>query len=61
MLSFPHVACFDSLTLTVSADRLFTQGDLFRAMEEYELALADDDSNILARNSLAICYGRLGR
>jgi tetratricopeptide (TPR) repeat protein len=30
-------------------------------MEEYKLALAADESNILARNSLAICYARLGR
>lgn len=58
---FPHVALFDTLTLTISADRLFTQGDNFAAMEEYKLALAADESNILARNSLAVCYARLGR
>jgi diguanylate cyclase (GGDEF)-like protein len=58
---FPHVALFDTLTLTISADRLFTQGDSFAAMEEYKLALAADESNILARNSLAVCYARLGR
>ncbi len=61
LTDFPHVALFDTLTLTISADRLFTQGDSFAAMEEYKLALAADESNILARNSLAICYARLGR
>ncbi|WP_028574827.1 diguanylate cyclase domain-containing protein [Desulfonatronovibrio hydrogenovorans] len=61
LIEFPHVACFDSLTLTVSADRLFTRGDTFAALEEYKLALAADEANTLARNSLAICYARLGR
>ena len=58
---FPYVAVFDSLTLTISADRLFTKGDNFAAMEEYKTALAVQESNILARNSLAVCYARLGR
>lgn len=57
----PRLACFDSLTLTVSADSLFTQGDTFAALEEYKQALAADENNLLARNSLAICYARLGR
>ena len=57
----PKVACFDSLTLTVSADSLFSQGDTFAALEEYKQALAADENNLLARNSLAICYARLGR
>ncbi len=61
LAGFPFVACFDSLTLTISADRLFTQGDNFSALEEYKLALAADENNTLARNSLAICYARLGR
>ncbi|WP_291318659.1 diguanylate cyclase [Desulfonatronospira sp.] len=57
----PRMACFDSLTLTVSADSLFSQGDTFAALEEYKQALAADENNLLARNSLAICYARLGR
>ncbi len=61
LAGFPYIASFDTLTLTISADRLFTQGDNFAAMEEYKLALAADESNTLARNSLAICYARLGR
>ncbi len=61
LTSPPKLACFDSMTLTVSADSLFTQGDTFAALEEYKQALAADEKNTLARNSLAICYARLGR
>ncbi len=61
LAGFPFVASFNSLSLTISADRLFTMGDTFSAMEEYKLALAADESNTLARNSLAVCYARLGR
>ncbi len=59
--NFPYVAVFDSVTLTISADRFFTKGDDFAALEEYKLALAAEESNILARNSMAVCYARLGR
>ncbi len=61
LTSPPKLACFDSITLTVSADSMFTQGDTFAALEEYKQALAADEKNTLARNSLAICYARLGR
>ncbi len=61
LISHPRLACFDSLTLTVSADTLFTQGEIFAALEEYKQALAADENNALARNSLAICYARLGK
>ncbi|GFK95919.1 Phytochrome-like protein cph2 [Fundidesulfovibrio magnetotacticus] len=57
----PRLALFDSISLTISADRLFTLGDLYGAVEEYRLALLADEGNVLARNSLGICLGRLGR
>jgi diguanylate cyclase (GGDEF)-like protein len=57
----PKFALFDSLSLTISADRLFTLGDTYMAMQEYKLALSADESNILAHNSLAICYAKLGK
>ncbi|WP_051261015.1 tetratricopeptide repeat-containing diguanylate cyclase [Desulfovibrio inopinatus] len=57
----PKVAVFDSISLTVSADRLFTAGDVYEAIEEYKLALIADDTNILARNSLSACLTRVGR
>jgi GGDEF domain-containing protein/tetratricopeptide (TPR) repeat protein len=57
----PHVAVFDSLSLTVSGDRLFALGDIYAAMEEYKRALLADEHNTLARNSLGICLAKLGR
>jgi len=55
------IAVFDTLTLTISADQAFSQGDLGRAIEEYKKALLLDESNALARNSLGICYARTGK
>lgn len=57
----PHVAAFDSLSMTVSGDRLFALGDIYAAMEEYKHALLADEANTLARNSLGICLAKLGR
>ncbi len=57
----PRLAVFDSISLTISADRLFTLGDVYAAIEDYKLALLADENNILARNSLGICLARLGR
>jgi GGDEF domain-containing protein/tetratricopeptide (TPR) repeat protein len=55
----PRIAVFDSISLTISADRLFALGDIYAAMEEYKLALLADEANILARNSLGICLAKL--
>jgi len=61
LLPEPHVGVVDSLALNISADKQFSQGDLYGAMEEYKLALLADENNTLARNSLGICLARLGR
>ncbi len=61
LLPEPHVGLIDTLALNISADRLFSQGDLYGAMEEYKLALLADEDNNLARNSLGICLARLNR
>lgn len=61
LLPDPRVAVFDSISLNLSADRRFMDGDVFGAIEEFKLALLDDENNILARNSLGICYAQLGR
>jgi len=55
------LAVFDTISLTISADRLFTLGDIYGAVEDYKLALLADEENRLARNSLGICLARLGR
>lgn len=61
LLPDPRVAVFDSISLNLSADRRFMDGDIFGAIEEFKLALLDDEKNLLARNSLGICYAQLGR
>ncbi len=61
LLPPPHVALFDSVSLNVAADRLFAEGDLYAAVEEFKLSLAADENNMLARNSLGICYAQLGK
>ena len=61
LLPDPRVAVFDSISLNLSADRRFMDGDVYGAIEEFKLALLDDENNLLARNSLGICLAQLGR
>ncbi|QJB55197.1 diguanylate cyclase [Pseudodesulfovibrio sp. zrk46] len=61
LLPEPCVAVFDSISLNLSADRRFMDGDVYGAIDEFKLALLDDDENLLARNSLGICFAQLGR
>ncbi|MEF8823171.1 MAG: tetratricopeptide repeat protein [Desulfohalobiaceae bacterium] len=61
LLSGNAVAVFDSLSLTVSADRHYARGELAEAINDYQQALLLDPENLLARNSLAICHAHLGR
>lgn len=56
-----RIACFDSVSLNISADRLYAQDEVFDAMAEYKKSLAADDTNALARNSLGVCYAQLGK
>jgi len=55
------IACFDSVSLNISADRLFAQGETYDAIAEYKKALTVDEGNLLARNSLGVCYARLNK
>jgi len=61
LLKPPRIGLVNSLALTIAADRLFSQDDLFEAVEEYKQALLADEENTLARNSLGVCLARLGR
>ncbi len=61
LLPEPHVGILNSLAINISADRKFSQGDTFGAVEEYRLALLADGDNILAWNSLGVCLAELGR
>ncbi|AGW14972.1 tetratricopeptide repeat-containing diguanylate cyclase [Megalodesulfovibrio gigas] len=61
LLPAPHLGLCDSLALTIHGDKLFSQNDLFNALEEYKLALLADENNNLARVSLGVCEARLAR
>jgi tetratricopeptide (TPR) repeat protein len=61
MLPEPRVGVFGSLALNVSADKHYSRGDLFRAVQEYEWALLADKNNADAWNSLGFCMAALSR
>lgn len=61
LLPPPGVGIFDSVAMTISADKLLSRGDSFGAIEEYKNALLADEGNITARNSLGVCLAGLGR
>lgn len=50
---------FDSVSLNISGDRLYAQGNLEESINEFEHAIRLDPSNMNARNSLGVCYGVL--
>lgn len=60
LLPAPKVGEFNSLAMTISADKRASQGDLVGAIQEYELALLLDAGNAMARNSLGVCHAALG-
>ncbi|MDX1707654.1 MAG: tetratricopeptide repeat protein [Desulfobacterales bacterium] len=51
---------FDSVSLNISGDRLFDQGDVNGSIKEFQQALKLDPKNINVHNSLGVCYGLLG-
>lgn len=57
----PRVGLCNSTALTMSADRRYSLGDIFGAIEEYKLALLADEHAVTARNSLGVCLAALGR
>ncbi len=61
LLPPPRVGICNSLALNISADRRYSLGDVFGALEEYKLALLADKANVMAWNSLGVCMAALGR
>lgn len=61
LLPPPRVGLCNSLALNISADRRYSLGDVFGALEEYKLALLADKANVMAWNSLGVCMAALGR
>jgi Flp pilus assembly protein TadD len=54
-------AVFDAVSLNISGDRLFDAGQFDKAVEEFGRALALDPEHVNVRNSLGVCYARMGR
>ena len=48
---------FDSVSLNISGDQFYQQGDIEQAMKEFNLALALDPENVNVYNSLGVCHG----
>lgn len=61
LLPEPRAGVCNSLALNISADRRYSLGDVFGAVEEYKLALLADKTNVMAWNSLGVCMAALGR
>ena len=51
---------FDAVSLNISGDWLYQEGDINGAIEEFKLALLLDPSNVNVHNSIGVCYGVLG-
>jgi tetratricopeptide (TPR) repeat protein len=48
---------FDGISLNISGDKLYDNGDLKGAIDEFKRALELDPSNVNVHNSLGVCYG----
>lgn len=51
---------FDAVSLNISGDQLFDQGDINGSIAEFQQALKMNPANINVHNSLGVCYGLLG-
>jgi tetratricopeptide (TPR) repeat protein len=51
---------FDSVSLNISGDKFYEQGDIEGAIAEFKKALALDGANVNVHNSLGVCYGLQG-
>jgi tetratricopeptide (TPR) repeat protein len=54
------IVSFDAVSLNISGDNLYQNGDIHGAIAEFETALLLDPSDVNIRNSLGVCYGALG-
>jgi tetratricopeptide (TPR) repeat protein len=51
---------FDAVSLNISGDKLYQEGDVDNAISEFEKALHIDPQNVNVSNSLGICYSSKG-
>ncbi len=61
LLPNPQVGVMGTLALNISADQYYSQGNTFKAVEEYKLALLADPKNAMAWNSLGVCMAAVNR
>ena len=54
------MAAFNAVTLNISGDKLYQQGDIPEAIKEFKRALMLDPANLNVHNSLGVCYGAMG-
>jgi len=54
------LAAFDDVSLNISGDKFYEEGDLVAAITEYKLALELETDNVNVHNSLGVCYGLQG-
>jgi tetratricopeptide (TPR) repeat protein len=54
------IVAFDAVSLNISGDNLYQNGDINGAVGEYKIAILIDPSDVNIRNSLGVCYGMLG-
>ncbi len=50
---------FDAVSLNISGDTRYQNGDIYGAIEEFKTALLLDPSDVNVHNSLGVCYGIL--
>ncbi len=55
------VTPFDSVSLNISADKLYQYGDIDGAIDEFKRALMVDANNLNVQNSLGVCFGVQGQ
>ena len=54
------IISFDSVSLNISGDQLYDQGDIEGACQDFKTALTIDPSNVNVHNSLGVCYCVMG-
>ncbi|RPH48163.1 MAG: tetratricopeptide repeat protein [Desulfobacteraceae bacterium] len=53
------IVAFDAVSLNISGDKLYHDGDIEGAIKEFKMALLFDPDDVNVHNSLGVCYGVL--
>ena len=51
------LVAFDAVSLNISGDKFYENGNFQEAVHEFKIALKLDPDNVNVRNSLGVCYG----